>query len=321
MTAAVSAIEATDSNARRDAIADLARTEARRALLGLPFWLGLAITIWFGAETTGLDWQGATYAAFPTAFGALAAGIFVAGVLAGGRDHRGDNRLPLAEEAALDGTARTVARILSLVPLVLIGAVLVVAVAVGIRIEGGHWVGDHPGRTDIAVHSPAEVLQPILLLAIAAIAGVAAGRTFRRRSPVIVVGLLVWFLLIGAYWIWQGVPMVYAVPIQVQPIEVAIAGDATDPATFPGDWLLNDPGDGDGGENGNGEWRRVLVHQPLAIGHDIYLVGLGALAAGVALRGRSGRRLVVAGVLVAGLGLATQVLVMPDGATTVDVPT
>ena len=316
MTSAV-AIDTAGPPVRRDAIVALARTEARRALRGPAFWLGLAITIWFGIESTGLDWQGARYSNFAVAFGPLAAGIFVAGVLAGGRDRRSDHLLALAEEAALGSTARAVARMLGLLPIVLFGAALVLAVAIGIRIEGGQWIGDEPGRTDTAVHGIAEILQPILLFVLAAAAGVAAGCTFRRRSPVIIVGVLVWFLLTGAYWVWQWEPMIYAVPIQVQPIEVEIAGNATDPTTFPTDWLLVDP---DEPHRSGGEWRRTLVHQPLAAGHDVYLVGLGALAAGLAIRGRTGRRLLVAGLVVAGLGLATQVIVMPDGATSVEVP-
>lgn len=305
-------------NMRRDAIRSLARTEARRALRGPTFWIALVVTGWFGSNASGAaDWQGGTYQFVVTAFGPLAAGIFAAGVLAGGRDRRSDDRPALAEEAALDGTARTIARMLGLLPLVLIGAAIVVAVAVGIRIEGGLWVGDAPGRTDTAVHGIAEIIQPILLFIVAGIAGVAAGRTFRRRAPVIVVGLVIAFLLTGAYWVWQSVPMVYAVPLQTQPIEVTIDGDATDPTKLPADWLLVDP---DEPHRSGQDWKRTLVSQPLAVGHDVYLVGLGTLAAGIAIRSRKGRQLVVVGLVVAGLGIAAQVAVMPDNVATVEVP-
>lgn len=303
-------------NKRRDAIMSLARAEARRALRGPAFLLGLVVTIWFGfnTSTAELDWQSGAYQGFSTVFGPLAAGIFVAGVLAAGRDRRNDDRPALAEEAALDGADRTTARLLALLPLVLIGAVIVVAAAVGTRIEGGFWIGNRPGRTDTAVHGLAEVIQPILVFVFAAAAGVAAGRTFRRRAPVVIVGLVFWFMVTGAYWVWQSVPTVYATPIQTQPIEVAIDGDATDPTTFPADWLLANP------DEAGGEWTRTLVHQPLAAWHDVYLIGLATLAAGVAIRSRKGQRLAVAGLIVAGLGIAAQAVVMPDNVTTVEVP-
>lgn len=313
MSATSPAVVLAPVNARRDSIRALARLEARRALRGSAFWIGLAVSVWMAYMSRGLDWQGAAYGEFVLGSGPLAAGIFVAGVIAGSRDRGRDECSVLAEEAALDDPDRAIARLLGLVPLVAIGSVLVVAVAIGIRIEGGLWVGEEPGRTDSAVHGVAEVLLPILLLVLGACAGVAAGRTFRRRVPVIVVGLIVWFLLIGAFWVWQWVPAVYVVPTQIQPIEVAIAGDATDASALPGDWLLAY------GED-DGEWRRILVHEPLTAWHDVYLVGLATLAVGIAVRSRTGRRLMVVGAVVAGLGIAGQAVVMPDGAAPVEIP-
>lgn len=313
MSAIAPAVAVPRVNARRDAIRALARLEARRALRGPAFWIGLAVSVWMAYTSRGLDWQGAVYSEFMLGSGPLAAGIFVAGVIAGSRDRRGGAHAVLAEEAALDDPDRVIARLLGLVPLVAIGSVLVVAVAIGIRIEGGLWVGDAPGRTDSAVHGVAEVLLPILLLVLGACAGVAAGRTFRRRVPVIVAGLVVWFLLIGAFWVWQWIPAVYVVPTQIQPIEVAIEGDPTDPSGLPGSWLLTQSEDDE-------EWRRVFVHAPLTAWHDVYLVGLATLAVGVAVRSRTGRRLIVIGALVAGVGIAGQVVVMPDGGAPAEIP-
>lgn len=317
MTTTASTIGAAGPNTRRDAVVALARTEARRALRGPALWIGLLVTAWFGSNASGgAGWQAGNYQWFSVAFGPLAAGIFVAGVLAGGRDRRSDDRPALAEEAALENTARTTARLLGLLVLVVIGAVIVVAVAVGIRIEGGLWVGDEPGRTDAAVHGIAEVLQPVLLFVVAAAAGVAAGRAFRRRTPVIIVGIVIFFLFTGAYWMWQASPMIYAVPIQTQPIEVTIDGDAMNPMKFPAEWFLVDPDEPHRGA----EWKRTLVSQPLAVAHDVYLIGLVALAVGFALGTGKGRWFMAVGLVVAGLGIAAQVVAMPDNATKVEVP-
>ncbi len=91
---------------------------------------------------------------------------------------------------------------------------------------------------------------------------------------------------------WQSPPMIYAVPIQTQPIEVTIDGDATNPTKFPADWFLVDP---DEQHRSGAEWKRTLVSQPLAVAHDVYLIGLVALAVGIALGSGKGRRLMAVG--------------------------
>lgn len=314
MTAGVATVGRASAATTREAVWSLARIEGVRALRGPAFWVAAAITAWTTWESRGLDWQGANYFSYTLEFGALAAGIFVAGALAGGRDRRADDRPELAEEAALDATARAMARLLGMLPLIVIGTVLVIGVQIGIRIEGGLWVGDEPGRTDTAVHGWAEILQPILFFFLAAAVGVAAGRTFRRRTPVIVAVLVLWFLFTGVYWALQWSPARYLVPAQMQPLELAIDGNATDPSTFPADWLLVDP------DEKGGEWRRVVIDQPLAAAHDLYLVALAVLATGVALRGKRGRQLVIAGGTLVLVTVALQVMVIPDGSLEGTVP-
>lgn len=106
-------------------------------------------------------------------------------------------------------------------------------------------------------------------------------------------------------WAWEAPPVRYVTPVQTQPIEQTIGGPGANPATFPDHWLLSAPDEYDA------EWDRVIVHQPMAAWHDVYLVGLALAAAGFAIRGRGGRRALVAGVLVATLGVAAQAVVAP----------
>ena len=283
----------------------LARVEAVRHLRGVPLWIGLLLSALFAWNVVQVDWQSGTYQALPVTITPLAAALFVAGVRSGGRDNHADHP-PLAEEAALDGGDRVRARLLGIAPLVVIGSAVVVAGAIGMRLEGGLWVGNEPGRTDTALHTLPEILQPILLFVLAAVAGVAAGRTFKRRAPIAVAGVVVLLAVGGISWAWQGVPARYVTLVQTQPIEVHIGPATADPTAFPDEWLLSAP------DQYDADWDRVIVHQPMAAWHDAYLVGLILAAAAVALRGRSGRRLLAAGVAVAVLGVAAQVAVAPD---------
>ena len=291
------------------AVWSLAKLEAARNLRGAPLWIGL-LGCALATRTMADEWQSGVYSLFPTWFIPLAIGIFVSGVRSGGRD-RHVSAPPLAEEAALGPASRATARLLGLLPLVAIGAVLVAMVALGIRVEGGHWVGDEPGRTDEAVQTVPEILQPVVLLVLAAAAGVAAGRAVRRRTPVLVLGVVLWFLFGMVTWAWEAVPVRYVTPVQTQPIEQTIGSAGADPDAFPDHWLLSAPDEYDR------EWDRVIVHQPMAAWHDVYLVGLALAAAGFAVRGRGGRRALVAGVLVATLGVGAQAAVAPPSSAEV----
>jgi hypothetical protein len=297
----------------------LAGVEARRALRGPAFWIGVLVSGLVLVEARGIDWQGGAYETFVVGFLPIAAGIFVCGILSGARDRRRDGGASLAEEAPLGATERAAARLLGLVPLVLAASLAVVAVAVAIRIEGGLWIGNRPGRTDAAVHGVAEVLGPILMFLLAGAAGVALGRVVRRRTTGVLIGVVAFFLLTSLYWVWQFHPFVYVTPVQTQPISVPIEGPATDPSVLPADWLLDRPGD-PADEPGDEEWARIVVDRGLAAWHDVYVVGLALGAIGLALRTRVGRRLALGGLLIAALGVAGQVSVMPEGARQNEVP-
>lgn len=295
----------------RPAVWALARIEAARQLRTIPVWLGLALSAYVAWISRDVDWQSGTYVQLAIATTPLAAGLFVAGVRSGGRDHHSDLP-PLAEEAALGTAERVHARLLGMVPVVGIGVAAIAIAALAIRLEGGHWVGDWPGRTDSAVHTLPEVLQPMLVLVLAAALGVAAGRSVRRRAPIAVVGVVV-LLAVGAIaWAWQGVPARYVTLVQLQPVEVQIGPASAGPASFPDDWLLSAPDEYDA------DWDRVIIHQPMAAWHDVYLGGLVLAAVAVALRGPAGRRLLAVGLAVAVLGVGAQIAVAPDAPVLVD---
>ena len=304
---------AADGRSGLAAVRSVAALEARRNLRDVGLWAGLLGGVLL-ARTTANDWQGAVYGTFPMLFVPLMIAIFVAGVRSGGRD-RHPSLPPLAEEAPLGPAPRAAGRLLGLLPLVAIGAGAVVLVAIGIRLEGGHWVGDAPGRTDEAVHTLPEVIQPMVLMAVAAAVGVAVGRTVRRTGPAMTLGVVLWFLMGVGTWAWQWVPARYVTLVQTQPIEQRVGPADADPHLFPDEWLLSAP------DQYDQDWDRILVHQAMAAWHDVYLVGIAAAAAGIAVRGRNGRRLVAAGAVIAVLGVTAQAVVAPPGEAVPEVTT
>jgi hypothetical protein len=282
----------------RRSIVELARLEARRHLTGAALWLGLLGFVYVVLGTLDMDWQSSVYSAFPRMFLPLAAATFVAAIRSGGRDRHADLP-PLAEDAPLDDNGRAIARLLGLAPFLAVTMVLVIAIETGIRIEGGHWMGNPPGRTDTAVHTIPELLQPIAMVLLGAAAGVAAGRKFRQRAPITVLGLILAFIMGMLWWAFQVIPMAYVTLIQTQPVGEFAGSAGTNPTTFPEHWLLQN-------DDYEGVWTRVYVDQPMIAGHVVYLLGVAAVCMAGVVRGRLGRRWLWIGVATVALGLFVQ---------------
>lgn len=286
------------------AVRALAGLEARRNLAAPWLWLGIALTVTAMQQTLGVDYAAGGYQGVIASFGGVAAGLFVLGALAGGRDRAATEGATLAPESVLDADHRAVARLLGLVPALAIGVLVTAVVFVVARVEGGFWVGDAPGRTDTAQHGPFEILQPVALLLLAATAGVALGRATAQRTLVCVVGALT-VLVFGFFsWAWQGEPVRYATLLQTQPFETPITwpGGRVDFTALPSDWLLSAP------DAYDDRWAHVVIDQRIAAAHDAYLLGLAAVATGLAVRSRAGRPLVAAGAAVAVVAVAAQIV-------------
>lgn len=287
----------------RPATVELGRLEARRALRAVPFWVGSAATgLYLLQVAGGPTWQSESYQMVGTvAFGPLYAGIFVSAVLAGSRDRAAE--LPLAEEAALDARHRSAARLVGVLTHVAVVALIVAITAIATRIEGGFWIGDGDTRIDDALHTPPELLQPILAAALAGTAGIAVGRATRLRSATAIAGGLLWMLSSLIYWVWQSVPLRYVTALQAQPIEVELPR-GTLPTDMPG-MQLSSPGEF------QDAWRWVVVDAAMAAWHDVYLFALVLVCVGLALRGRSGRVLGSVGALAAAGAVVAQIVVAP----------
>ena len=91
----------------------------------------------------------------------------------------------------------------------------------------------------------------------------------------------------------------------MQPLSVDIGPPETDPTTFPATWLLTGPGPY------QDHWARVVVSPSMALGHDLYLVGLIALALAVAVPGRRRTVLAAVGTVLSLAGVVLQWSVAP----------
>lgn len=284
---------------RTGPVRSLALLEARRLLRHPAPWLGILLTLWWLAQTDG-DWASARYQGFQAAFAPLWLGLSVAmtGCFSRGRSGVGD-------DAPMTPTARASARLLAGLVLVLLAAVAVAAGAVGLRVAGGLRLGDEPRRTDAAFYSAPELAQPVLLAALAIALGAAMVHVVRSRVASAVVLTVFWFLCGGTYWAFSGDLARLVAPLQVQPFHVPVGPWDADPSDFPAHWLLAAPGEYQDG------WDRLVVSPWLAAWHDLYVVGLIVLAAGIALSGRPRRVLVGVGLVVAVLGVGLQQVVAP----------
>ena len=293
------------SRARRTRHALIA-LEARRSLTAPWLWVGIALTSWIAYSSSTTTFAGGGYHGLMASFAGVASGLFVLAVNAGGRDHAIGG--PVAPDAAVDADERALGRLLGLWPAVSI-AVLFAAVLFAMqRVEGGMWIADLPSARNDAVFSLVEVLQPPMLFVVAVTAGVAAGRASAHRSIVAVAGALVIAATGFLYWAWQWTPAVWVTLVQTQPIEVALDADFV-PADAPTTWMLSAP------DRYQSNWGRVMVHQAMAGWHLVYLAGIAAFFAGLAIRGRRGRRAIIAGAAVAVAAVVLQMIVTPSGTT------
>ena len=290
----------------RSVVGALAVIETKGYLRRVSIWIGLGLTPVAMLTHTSSDWSGGAYEnTIPLGCMWLAIGTFVAGLRTGGRDS--SSQLPdFFEDAPVDPGARTVARLMGLVGPMLLAVVVVAVVAIVSRVEGGFWIGDRPRRTGTALHTPSELLQPLLLVALFGAIGVALGRAVRApRVAIALVGGVVGFIVFGFWWVMNAPVLRAMALVQIQPLRIDLPPDI-DPDRAPAKWLLDAPADF------HGVWTHRVVHVPTVAGHDLYLLGLVMLVCGWAVRGARGRRVAIVGFAVTILGVMVQLAVRPE---------
>jgi hypothetical protein len=280
----------------------LARIEAGRMLRSPAPWVG--ILLWAGVNTLTLtqpaSWVSSQYEELTTSATYLCLGVSVAAAYAFGRE-----RVNVSEEGSMAADERAAARLLGGLSLVALVAVVVAAGALWLRLRGGVAMGAEPGRTLHAHHTLPELLQPVLLAALAVAVGAAVVHLVRHALAASIILFVGWFIVGPAYWVINGPVLRWVAPLQVQPLHVEVAPASIDPFTLPASWLLEGPG------QFQDYWARLAVVPQLAAWHDLYLVALTLLAAAVALPGRYRRRLLVVGASVAVVAVLLQASVTP----------
>lgn len=286
---------------RAQVLTRLVAVEARR-MVRSP-WLLLTVPVtWVAARSTlDAEWSGAAYTALPAVAGPALFAVSVAVAVACGRD-----RDPLAPDAPVDERQRMAARLLAGGVFMVLMAVVAGATASWLRSRGGLDLGDEPGRTLHAQMSLPEVLQPVALTVVAVALGAAAARWVRHRLGAVTLLFLVWFTASLVYWAFNGPTVRAFALVQSQPVTVRAAEPWVDPHTLPSSWLLTAPG------QYQDFWGRLVVSPALAAWHDVYLLGLAGVLAGLALGlRRRGRWAAGVGVLLAAAGVVGQLLVQP----------
>lgn len=278
----------------------LVAAEARR-MVRSP-WLLLAVPVTWAAARPALtaEWSGAAYTSLPAAAGPALFAVSVAVAAACGRD-----RQPLAEDAPVGVGERTAARLLAGGVFVALMALVAGAAALWLRSRGGLDLGDEPGRTLQAQFTVPEVLQPVALIVVAVALGAAAARWVRQRLAALSLLFLVWFAASLVYWAFNGPTVRAFALVQSQPVTVRVAEPWVDPLTLPSSWLLTAPG------QYQDFWGRLVVSPALAAWHDVYLLGLAGVLAGVALDARRGRLVGAVGFVVLVAGVVGQLVVQP----------
>jgi hypothetical protein len=282
------------------AVRQLARLEGWRMLRNPASWIGLAVTVWSGAGVFEQNWAGAHYQGLMAAVTPLLLGVTVASISAFAREH-----VPISDEAPVGRSHRALGRFVGGLALVALVAAVVAATTVWLRVRGGLVLGDEPGRTAHAYYTLPELLQPVVLAAFAVALGAALVQWLRHPLAASVVAFVAWFLLGPTYWLFNTSVLQWLTPVQVQPVHVEVGPAATDPMSFPADWLLSVPGEY------QEQWVRLVVSPALAAWHDVYLVALTVLLGAAVVPGRYRRAVVAGAVLLAAVAVLMQRSVMP----------
>ena len=172
------------------------------------------------------------------------------------------------------------------------------------RDVGGLVLGVEPGRTADALYTAGELAQPLALTVLAVAFGAAVGRRMAHLVSAIPLVFVLW-LAMSVYWFYSDRRVTPFSIVQVQPIRFHAGAITADPLTFPASWLLEAP------DEFTDAWMRVVVSEPLAWWHAVWLLGLSGLWLAAALpSGPSRRPMLMAGATLAVLGVGAQYAVL-----------
>lgn len=265
----------------RQPVLAIARTECARLLRHPAFLAGLTVSAVLALMTGPLNrgaeaWAGERYYSATTAWMFVWVGTIVAAGSVAGRERlTADTELfpavPVRPSARVLGTA------LGLVGPAAATAAVVAAVAAAALSNDGFVHGGGAYARRVVPHV-FEWVQPVLLVVVAGVVGIAIAQLRRARMPILLAAALLTFFAGSIVWVFQVHPVRVLHPFMFPAYEVelpassaAIAPGATDALRLPPDETIT-------------VWRETRF-DPGALGwHLVYLLGLTALGVAMAAR-------------------------------------
>lgn len=272
---------ATGAGQRAAAVRALACVEAARLVRHPAFLFGLAATVLLLQRPGEEAWAGEGYylAAISWTFAWM--GTMAAAALGAGRQ-RLQSEPDLFPAAPVDARDRVMAAALALAGPAVVAAVLVAGLAALNAARGGYLLGEEPYER-VVVPPFVEWAQPVLLLVLAGVVGVAVAQL--RRARVAALALLMFTTFLGAtiVWAFQVHPVRVLHPAMYPSYEHQLA-PSFDPATWsPGDPPLLPP------DEWTDTWREVRFDTAALGWHLVYVIGLGLVATWWAVRAAARR--------------------------------
>lgn len=294
--------------ARRQCILATARVEAGRMARHPAFVIGLAasvgqITLRSGSE----DWAGQSHYLSSVAWTFTWIGALVAAALAAGRQRFASDPdlFPATPATPADRVLGTALGLLGPAS----ATALAVAFVAGMNARAGGFVLGDEGYSRAVVPSLVEWAQPVLLVVLAGVVGIALAQLRRGRLPALVVAVMAVFFGGTAVWAFQVHPIRVLHPFMFPTYEQGLA-DSFSPAGWGvGDPPLNPP------DEYTSVWRAVRLDTGALGWHLVYVGGLILLGVWMATRtarrgedGASSRWLVAAGLPLLLIGGVAQIV-------------
>lgn len=251
---------------RRATLLALTRVEMGRLLRHPAFLLGLALALLSGLRRGQESWGGQWYYLTQVSWTFAWMGTMAAAALVAGRE-RFLSEPDLFPATPLTPGDRVLATALALVgPTLVAGAAVALVAALNVA-DGGFGMGEPPHSRSI-VPPALEWIQPVLLVTLAGVVGIALAQLRRGRLAVLVLLLFATFVGSYAVWMFADRPFRQLHPFMYPAYETKL------PASFsPEGWTANDPPLIPPGEF-NSTWRQVRFDTSALAWHLAYVGGL-----------------------------------------------
>lgn len=267
-----------EGRARRQCILATAVVEAGRMVCHPAFVIGLAAsTILVVLRPGSEDWAGETHYRSSVAWVFTWIGALVVAALAAGRQRFASDP-DLFPATPVTPADRALGTALGLVGPALAAALAVVLGAVTTTREGGFVHGDEPYSRAVTP-SVFEWAQPVLLVLLAGVVGIAVAQLRRGRLPALIVAAMALFFGGSAVWAFQAHPLRVLHPFMFPSYEERL------PASFdPAKWDPSDPPVNAADELFNSSSRAVRFDTGALGWHLVYIAGLVLLGVWLAAR-------------------------------------